>query len=102
MIDLTRDELGNTYVDKKGIFWEICHCLGEQVINFAFGERVRRRIYQVVSQSGLTKSFVDERGTFLQKDSKHDNWYEYHESNGELRLKIEQGKCYTPEQLGRK
>lgn len=102
MIELTRDELGNTYVDKKGIFWEICDSLGEQVMYFYAGGPIRRRIYQAVSSSGLTKVFVDEKGTFLQKYSKNDNWYEYHDSNGELRMKIEYGKLYTPEELGRK
>lgn len=101
MIELTRDELGNTYVDRKGIFWEICDCLGEQGIHFVSGGPVRRRMYEVVSQSGLTKSFVDDRGTFFQKDSKYD-LYVYHDSDGELRMKIEPGKNYTPEQLGRK
>lgn len=101
MLELTRDELGNTYVDKKGIFWEICDCLGEQPMIFPSGESQYRRIYQAVSSTGLTKIFVDARGSFVQKDTKY-NWYEYHDSMCELRMKIEHGKRYTNEELGRR
>lgn len=100
MITLIPDELGNTYVDKKGILWEICDYLGEHSVQSPGGSLLRRRIYEAVSKSGLTKILVADNGAFVKPFG--DVWYQYHDSNGELCLKIEHGKRYTNEELGRK
>jgi len=97
MIHLTKDELGNTYVDKKGIFWEICDYIGYHVIRHPVGCS-EEHVYEAVSESGNVKICVKENGVFVKKNEDNLNSYSYH-TDGQLCLKIEAGKQYTSEQL---
>jgi hypothetical protein len=90
MIHLTKDELGNTYVDKKGIFWEICDYKGYHVIRHPVGYS-DEHIYEAVSESGNVKICVKENGVFVKKNEDNLDSYSYH-TDGQLCLKIEKRK----------
>mgnify|MGYP000909692889 CR=1 FL=1 len=65
-ISLTKNELGNQYVDDKGIVWQIIE--GKGMARFEHDEPYR--IYQIATLNGLTKTYCREDGAFITREMK--------------------------------
>jgi len=96
-LSLGYDELGNQYVDTKGVIWEITGVInGRYKLEHSHGY-VDGTVYEITSMSGLTTIICLSNGKFATLNSDGPWGRTYSPSNGKLVERLLSAQCnYLP------